>query len=200
MPRRNPDRHDVSISEEWYRSLSPARILDLLPLHPEMTVADIGCGSGFFTLPLAERLSRGQLRAVDLEPTMLDMVRARATEAGLTNITMHRATPGAVPLPAGSLDGVFMALTFRCLPAAERATYLARLRPLVRPGGWLAILEWERRQDPGDGPPLATRVSLEETSSALAAAGWRAIVRASPSEWLYFVLAGQRGAGAPAAP
>ena len=200
MHRFNPARRDVLVSEERYRALPPDRILDLLPLQPTMVVADIGCGPGFFTLPLAARLARGRVHAVDVEPVMLDAVRDRAATAGRANITTHLATADAVPLPAGSLDGAFMALTFLFIPATERAAYLARLRALVRPAGWLAILEWERRQNPGGGPPLAARVPPEETDRALAAAGWRPIVRAAPSEWQYFVLAGQGRDGAGDAP
>lgn len=190
MHRFSPHRRDVLISEERHRMLPPASVLDQLPLGPAMTIADIGCGPGFFTLPLAERLPGGHVHAVDIEPVMLDAARERAAAAGRTNISTHLATPSAVPLPAGSLDGAFMALTLLFIPAAERAGYLARLRTLVRPGGWLAILEWERRQNPGGGPPLDVRVTPEETCAALAAASWRATVLAAPNEWMYLVLAG----------
>lgn len=97
-------------------------MLDWLPLRPDATVADIGCGPGYFTLP---------------------------------------------------------------------AGHLAMLRDLVRPDGWLAILDWERRRNPGPGPPLESRVPPEESAAALAAAGWRTVARRAPSAWTYFFLANQ---------
>lgn len=190
MHRFDPERRHLLISEERYRSLPPAKVLDQLPLRPGMTVADIGCGPGYFTLPLAERLPQGHVHAVDIEPLMLDAVRERAAEAGRANITTHLATPSAVPLPAGSLDGALMALTFLFIPAADRASYLARLRALMRPGGWLAILEWDRRQSPGAGPPLEARVAPEDTYLALSTTGWHPVALVAPNEWMYLVLAG----------
>ena len=86
MHRFNPDNRHRLLSEQRYALLPPDRVLDALTLEPTMTVGDIGCGPGFFTLPLAERLTEGRVYAVDVEPVMLQMVQERADAAGLTNI------------------------------------------------------------------------------------------------------------------
>lgn len=189
MHRFDPERRHLLISEERYRLLPPAQVLDLLPLRPDLTLADIGCGPGFFTLPLAERLAEGIVYAFDIEPVMLDAVRERAAGADRRNIVTRLSTGDALPLPTASLDAAFMAFTFLFIPASARVDYLAGLRAIVRPGGWLAILEWERRQNPGGGPPLEVRVVPEETIAALAESGWRLIVHQAVNEWMYLVLA-----------
>ena len=189
MFRFNPENRDVLLAEERYQRLPPERVLDLLPLHPASIVADIGCGPGFFTLPLASRLPEGHVYAADIEPLMLDTVRERVVAAGLTNVTTLRAETVGVPLPSGSVDGIFLAFTYLFVPAAGRVDYLTTLRGLVRPGGWLAILDWEKRQNPGGGPPLERRVTPEETEAGITAAGWRVEARHAPNEWTYLFLA-----------
>lgn len=168
-----------------------AAVLDQLPLRPALYIAEIGCGSGDLTLPLAARLPRGQVHAIDSAPTMLAVVRERARAAGHTNIATHLAAPGEVPLPLVGLDGVLLTLMLHALPAAVRAGYLARLRALMRPGGWLALLEWERRRTPGAGPPLAARVTPREACRVLAAGDWQAVVLTAPHEGRYLVIARQ---------
>lgn len=189
MHRCDPTRPEALLGGASHAMPPPERLLDLLPLCPTLVIGDIGRGPGFLTLPLAARVPQGHVHVVDIAPTMRDTVRDRAA-AGRANITMHLARSGVVPLPPGCLDGALLTLAFLFLPVAERVGFLARLRTLVRPGGWLAILEWECRQNPGAGPPLAARVTPEDTRAALARAGWRALILASPNEWLYFVLAG----------
>ncbi|HEX5506370.1 MAG TPA: class I SAM-dependent methyltransferase, partial [Thermomicrobiales bacterium] len=104
----HPDRRSMLLREERYQSMPPERVLGWLPLKPDATVADIGCGPGFFSLPLAERLPQGTLYAVDVEPVMLDTVRDRMEAAGITNIRLVRATENRAPLAAASLDGAFL--------------------------------------------------------------------------------------------
>jgi len=178
------------VRRDPYQPLSAA-VLDQLPLRPAMRIAEIGCGSGDLTLPLAARLPRGQVHAIDSVPTTLAVVRERARAAGHTNIATHLTAPGEVPLRTGGLDGALLTLTFHALPAAVRAGYLARLRALMRPGGWLALLEWERRRTPGAGPPLAARVTPREACAVLATGGWQAVVLTAPDEGRYLVIARQ---------
>ncbi len=113
-----------------------AAVLDQLPLRPAMRIAEIGCGSGDLTWPLATRLPHGQVHAIDSAPTMLAVVCERARAAGHANIATYLAAPGEVPLPPGGLDGIHLTLVLHALPAVVRAGYLARLRALMRPGGW----------------------------------------------------------------
>jgi ubiquinone/menaquinone biosynthesis C-methylase UbiE len=186
----HPDRRYVLLREERYQAMPPERVLGWLPLRPDATVADIGCGPGFFSLPLAERLPRGTLYAVDLEPVMLDTVRERMEAAGLTNIRLVRATEDRVPLDPAALDGAFLSMVYHEI--ADRPAYLAMLGGLLRPDGWLAILDWEKRQNPGGGPPLERRLAPEEVAADLDAAGWAVVARHAPHEWSYLLLARRR--------
>lgn len=192
--RFDPANRQRLLSEERYRTMPPDTILALLPLRPADTLADIGCGPGFFTLPLAERTPQGTVYAIDVEQVMLDALRERAAEAGIGNIRTLLAEDGQIALPAASLDGAMLGLVYHEFP--DRLAYLRMLAGLVRPESWLALLEWEPRQNPGGGPPLAHRIAPEVTASDLAAAGWRITARHAATEWVYLLVA-ERSATAP---
>jgi ubiquinone/menaquinone biosynthesis C-methylase UbiE len=180
------DRHRL-LGEQRYQLMPPDRILDSLPLRPDAVVGDIGCGPGYFTLPLAERLPQGHVHAVDVEPVMIQTVRERAEEVGLTNISTLLSAEQSIPLPPASLDGAFLALVYH--EFNDRAAYLAMLRRLMRPGSWLGLLEWEQRQNPVGGPPLDARIGPGQAETELAAAGWRITGRHAPNEWIYLLVA-----------
>src|SRR5256885_6905592 len=108
MDRFNPAHMGRLISEQRYQLMPPGPILDLLPLRPDAVVGDVGCGPGFFALPMAERLPQGLVQAIDVEPAMLRATEERAGAAGITNIRTLLAGESTIPLPPGSLDGVFL--------------------------------------------------------------------------------------------
>jgi ubiquinone/menaquinone biosynthesis C-methylase UbiE len=187
MDRFNPDNRHRLLSEQRYAMLPPEHVLDLVPLRDDAIVGDIGCGPGFFTLPLAERLTSGRVYAADIEPVMLQMVQERAEVAGIANIQTILTDADTIPLPAASLDGAFFALVYHEVP--NRVSYLAQLARLVRPGGWLALLEWERRENPIGGPSLASRIPPEQAATEAATAGWRVTGQHALNEWLYLIIA-----------
>ncbi len=184
------NRHRL-LSEERYRTMPPDAILDRLTLRPAATVADIGCGPGFFTLPLAARVPQGTVYAIDVAQQMLDMVAERATAAGIGNIQTLLVGDSAIDLPSASLDGALLALVYHEFP--DRVAYLRQLAALVRPGSWLALLDWDVRQNPGGGPPLEHRIAPDVTASELTAAGWQITTRAMATEWVYLFIAEYRG-------
>jgi len=189
--RFDPANRHRLLSEDRYRTMPPDSILDRLPLRPADTIADIGCGPGFFTLPLAERVSQGTVYAIDVAPQMLDMVTERATGAGLGNIRTMLAEESALDLPPASLDGAMLGLVYHEFP--DRVAYLRQLAALVRPGSWLALLDWDVRQNPGGGPPLEHRIPPDTASSEVEEAGWRITAREMATEWIYLFVAEYRG-------
>jgi precorrin-6B methylase 2 len=79
-------------------------LLGFLSSLPGETVADIGAGTGYFTLPIAQRLASGQVLAVDLQPEMLNIVSKRADELGIDNIELIRGSVDNPNLPSGLVD------------------------------------------------------------------------------------------------
>lgn len=190
--RFDPANRHRLLSEERYRAMPPGELLARLPLRPADTIADIGCGPGFFTLPLAERTPGGTVYAVDVARQMLDMVTERAAEAGIGNIRTVLAEESALDFPPASLDGAMLGLVYHEFP--DRVAYLRQLAALVRPGSWLALFDWDVRQNPGGGPPLAHRIAPEVAASELEAAGWRIVAREPANEWIYLLIGERRSA------
>ena len=127
----------------------PRRMLKGLA-HPGDAVADIGCGPGFFTLPLAESVGgEGSVIAVDLQAAMLEKVRERAEKRGLmSRIRLHQCGPDSLGLAdAGPLD---FALAFWMIHEVPgRAGLLAEVHGALRPGGRLLAVEPKRPRRSG---------------------------------------------------
>jgi cyclopropane fatty-acyl-phospholipid synthase-like methyltransferase len=82
--------------DAWQR---PHEVIQALRLKPNAVVADIGAGTGYFTVRLARMLPQGHVYAVDLEPDMVQHLGERAKREGLTNVTPIRAAPDDPKLP-----------------------------------------------------------------------------------------------------
>jgi ubiquinone/menaquinone biosynthesis C-methylase UbiE len=117
----------------------PERILRGLVAAGD-TAIDLGCGPGFFTLPLARMVGeKGTVIAVDLQPAMLERLRLRAERAGLAaRIRLHRCMADALGLSAEA----DFALAFYMLHKAPSAeTFLEQAHGTLRPGGKLLLVE-----------------------------------------------------------
>jgi ubiquinone/menaquinone biosynthesis C-methylase UbiE len=164
-------------SEERRRRQPPERLLAAIGVSAGMRVADVGCGPGFYTLPLSHAVGpSGTVHALDLEEAMLARVRERAAAEGLANVVAARSEESRLPLGDGSVDLVLLANVLH--EAADRVAFLREARRVLAPGGRLAVVEW-RRADTGMGPPLEERLAEEDVRAALRAAGFE---EASPLE------------------
>ncbi len=160
-------RHHL-LTEERHDALKPEGLLRKLGLKRGDTVADIGCGPGFFTVPAAEIVGPdGLVLAADVQGEMLSAVKSRVEEKGLTNVRVVKTSDTEVPIPAGTCD--FVLLAFVLNEIGQRATFLHRLGRLLKPGGRIAVLEWEAHEQ-SDGPPVEQRIPqdalLEDAHSA----------------------------------
>lgn len=110
-------------------------------VRPGQTALDIGCGPGYFTLPLARLVGeQGQVIAVDLQQQMLEQARRRADQAGLLpRIRFQQASPGGLGLEPGCAD---FALAFWMVhEVPDKLGLLRQVRDALRPGGRLLLVE-----------------------------------------------------------
>ena len=118
----------------------PGRILRGL-VRPGDTAVDLGCGPGFFTLPLAEMVGDGgRVIAVDLQPAMLEKTQARAAARGLTSrITSHECSAGSLRLEDVRAD---FALAFWMVhEVPDTGHFLDEVHALLKDGARLLIVE-----------------------------------------------------------
>ena len=177
----------------------PHEVIEALSLAPDVVVADIGAGTGYFSVRLANMLPRGRVYAVDIEPDMVRYLAERAKREKRDNMVAVAGQPGDPKLPA-RVDLVLMVDVYHHVD--DRIDYFRRLRGALKPGGRVAIIDFRRMPE---GPPQAARISL--TLVEMKRAGSRCartslptrqyfLVRASPmTRWARIGLAVRRAAG-----
>ena len=159
------DRSDREVREQ------PEHVLDVLGIAPGSTVADVGAGTGYFTLRMARRVGpRGRVIATDLQPEMLAALNARAREAGLGNVTPILAEPSDARLPRGALDLVLMVDVYHELPD-PRGTLL-QIHDALKPDGRLALVEY-RGEDPAVAIKPEHKMTLPQIRRELEASAFR---------------------------
>ena len=163
-PERYARSFDDPARDEWQM---PQRVIAALEIAPGQVVADIGAGTGYFTVRLARETEARTVYAVDIEPLMVDYVRGRADEAGLGNVVGVVAEPDSPNLPE-PVDLALIVNTYHHIP--DRVAYFAALRDRMAAGGRIAIID-PRKGAPGGGPPDEFRFTPEEIGAELGRAG-----------------------------
>ena len=124
----------------------PDQAMRLIRVQRGSTVADLGAGSGYFTVRLARAVgAAGKVYAVDIQPGMLDLLQRAVTKEKLTNVIPVLGAADDPRLPAESLDLVLMVDVYHEL-ASPQVT-LGHLMRALKPGGRLVLLEY-RAEDP----------------------------------------------------
>jgi ubiquinone/menaquinone biosynthesis C-methylase UbiE len=123
----------------------PDRVIASLGLRPGDRVADIGAGSGYFTLPLARAVGPpGRVHAVDVDEEMNQYLRERVREAGLENVEVTLGRYEDPLLPDGEIDLIFTSNTYHHIE--ERPAYFRGILDGLAPGGRVAILDYDGRK------------------------------------------------------
>jgi predicted methyltransferase len=141
-PTSVPYTGDLSIFETPGRDqrLQVSRVMDILGIKPGQTIADIGAGSGWFTVRAAKRVaSNGVVYAVDINPEATHYIDERAQKEHLPNIKIIQSHPDDPLLPADSVDSVLMLKTYHEI--AHPVTLLRNLRAALRPGAKIGIID-----------------------------------------------------------
>jgi SAM-dependent methyltransferase len=128
--------------EGWGRDRwqKPQQVVDALAIAPGSRIADLGAGGGYFTFRLADATGPGgMVYAIDVDPDMIAYLRDRAATDGYRNVDVIEAAADDPRLPAAGVDLLFTCNTYHHL--ADRTAYFARLKPSLRPGGRVAILD-----------------------------------------------------------
>jgi SAM-dependent methyltransferase len=164
-PERYARSFDDPARDAWQM---PDRVIAALGLTSGQKVADIGAGTGYFSVRLARAAAKPTVFAVDLEPKMVEHLTKRAAAEKLTNVIAVQASAASPNLPE-PVDVVLVVDTYHHIP--NRPAYFEALKSRLRPGGRLAIVDF-RKGVGGEGPPDAFRFSPDEIGGELAQAGY----------------------------
>ena len=154
----NPER------DAWQK---PEEVLDALHLDRAARVADIGAGTGYFSVRIAKRVPEGKIFAADIEPDMVQYLGKRAQQEQLHNLIPVQASADNANLPE-PVDVVLVVDTYHHI--GYRTKYFARLKSSLRPKGRIAIVDF--RADSPTGPPVQYRISPDKVKEELNAAGY----------------------------
>lgn len=162
-PARFAKSFDDPARDAWQM---PARVIDALALKPGMKVADVGAGTGYFSMRLARVAA--SVFAVDVEPAMIDYLKKRVANEKLSNVTPVLASATSPNLPE-PVDVVLVVDTYHHLP--NRPAYFRELRKSLKPGGRVAIVDF--RKSAPDGPPAQFRFTPEQIHDEMKQAGYQ---------------------------
>jgi len=166
----------------------PGDVVAALGLRPGMTVADVGAGTGYFTVRLARAVPDGQIIATDIEADMVRYLAERAQREGLPNVRAVRAGADDPNLAAASVDRILVVDVWHHL--GDRTRYAAGLAAALRPGGRLAVVDFTAAAT--HGPPAAHRLAPATIIADLEAAGLDARVSPTQLPQQYIVIAVRR--------
>lgn len=162
-------------SEERLAWQKPDEVVASLDLPPDAKIADIGAGTGYFSVRLARAVPQGVVYAQDVEPDMVRYLEERAGKEGLDNLRPVRGTGDDPALPE-PVDVVFLTNVYHHIPA--RPAYFAKVRDRLAPGGRLVIVDF-KKDAPADapGPGPEHRIAQDQVVDELSQAGF-ALARA----------------------
>ena len=173
----------------------PERVLDTMGLRPGDVVADVGCGSGYYARRIARRVQPGgAVYCEDIQPEMLDIMRQRAADEGVTGIEAVLGSPTDPKLPAGAVDWIIITDVYHEMSDPE--PMLAGIRRALSPRGRVALLEYRVEDGTGDQIKADHAMSVRQVLLEWQAAGFELVALHDflPSQHLFFFRAADSGA------
>jgi ubiquinone/menaquinone biosynthesis C-methylase UbiE len=165
--------------------LPPDEVIATIGVRPGDIVADIGAGTGYFTLPLARALgTAGKVWAVDAQAEMLLLLKKKLDLAGLSNVEPVHAEGDRTAIPDAACTLVFLANVWH--EFEDRSAVLREAQRILSPGGRVTILDWRMDVEPIAGPPLAKRIAPGDAVNEMRLAGFERPVSAEvgPYSWI----------------
>ncbi len=136
-----------SVTQAEDENAEQRSILSLIGARAGEVIADVGCGKGTWTFPLARAVGpHGRIYAVDIDREKIDDVRKRKDRDDVKNITVIHSIPDDPMLPSGQLDAVFLNDVIDYVGRSALAGFLAGIRSALKPAGRLVI------RDPNGNP------------------------------------------------
>ncbi len=167
-------------TEQWLKTLDSANriaklkvedVISALKLKPGAVVADVGAGSGAFTMPLANAVSAsGKVYAIDIDQGLVDHIAQKAREQKATNVKAVLGSFTDPKLPARDVDVAFI---YDVLHHIENRTgYLKNLATYLKPSGRIAVIDFHPELGPHKNDP-SLQVTRDQAKAWMAAIGFK---------------------------
>ncbi|MEO0138359.1 MAG: class I SAM-dependent methyltransferase [candidate division WOR-3 bacterium] len=171
MPHKfNPEFAD-RLDGEGRRSIQPPeRIFDLIDFSNKGVIVDIGAGTGYFSIPLAQRFPKSLVYCLDIQDEMLRILKEKVDRLNLKNIRILKSEENKLPLEDDMADVVIMAHVFHELE--DPVKIFNEVKRILKENGEFLVIDW--KPIPTDfGPPLEERKDISELLSVLNLVGFK---------------------------
>jgi len=149
----------------------PEAVIEAIGIKPGMTVADLGAGTGYFSVRLAKAVGpKGRVLAIDVEPKLVDHMKERAVKSQLSQLEAVLAPTDDPKLPKQGVDCVLIVDTWHHID--DRLNYLPKLAAGLKPGGRVAVVDFKKGDFPV-GPPDAHKLTADAVAAEFKDAGWK---------------------------
>lgn len=150
---------------------APSKAIAALKIQPGQVIADIGAGSGYYSVRLADAVgATGRVYATDIQPEMLALIRKKLEGRSTQNIELVLGSPTETRLPDAAIDVAIMVDVYHEL--AQPQAFLQSLKRALRPGGRLVLIEF-RKEDPRVPIRVEHKMSVREARMELEADGFQ---------------------------
>ncbi|MBU4221473.1 MAG: class I SAM-dependent methyltransferase [Euryarchaeota archaeon] len=177
---------DILDSADRRKFLNPDSILKKAGLDSDTVLADLGCGSGYFTIPAS--LIVKKVYAIDVQQEMLDILSEKIRKGKLKNIETILSKEASIPLPDNSVDVLFMANVFHELE--DRDAILNEAKRILSGSGRLIIIDW-KKVEMEMGPPVGERLAADEVVSICGGGGFTMLEKLEAGAYNYMLVFGK---------
>ena len=153
----DPENRKKLNSKQRQLILPPALVLRDIGLGSQTVWADIGCGTGYFTIPIANEVK--QVYALDIRAEMLSDLNESLTQLQIHNVKVLQSEESRFPLPDQLIDGILTSLVLH--EVDQPIEFFRELNRILQTGGRLVIIEWAKASMEM-GPPLEHRLSIQQ--------------------------------------
>jgi SAM-dependent methyltransferase len=148
----------------------PEVVIAAMELKPDDIVADLGCGTGFFTRRIAPEIPQGRLYAVDIQPGMLELLKENVDKEGLDNVIPVLGKVDDPLLPRGGIDWMILVDVYHEFQDPE--PMLAKMLEALAPDGKVALVEYRLLGDTAKHIKVEHRMSVRQVLAEWQAAGF----------------------------
>ncbi len=160
-----------------------------LGIKSGMTVCDMGCGNGFYSLKMAEMVGKkGAVLGVDIQPQMLVMLRKRAEKAGIENVSPILGSFHNPRLPRNSVDLILLVDVYHEFSHPEYM--LESMRDSLKPDGVIVMVEY-REEDPEVPIKRLHKMSKKQVDRELTANGFKLTKSFDKLPWQHMLFYGK---------
>jgi ubiquinone/menaquinone biosynthesis C-methylase UbiE len=163
----------------------PHEVMQALAVKEGEIVADIGAGSGYFSMRLSHHVgASGRVYAVDISPDMIRHLHARVRDMALLNVSPILALPDDSLLPQ-PVDRFLIVDVWHHIE--DQSGYLERMKKLLKPRGQVVMIDFQKRELPV-GPPVGMKIAREELLKQMEAHGFRLAKEHTFLPYQYFLV------------